>query len=320
MKVKKEAYRDFLSSPESSNFYIPVFAQPWYLDIVSSNQWDLALARDNKVISGIWPYLLSKKYGFKRIAMPPLTPFLGPILSENVDPSKTYKKNSYEFNEITTLIEQLPANSYFRVKWFPESYSWYPLYHKGYHQTTRYTYIIRKDKEEVTLKGNLRKQVRNVVCKEKHKEAIRGWDEVASFLDMVQFTFSENQISHFFDRPMMSSLIQKSIDLNQGKIWAYYNENQQVIGAIYILEDDRKAYLLYTTKNQEGREKEAVACLIWHAIKDTIGRGKDFDFEGSMLEGVEKFFRGFGGEFVPYHEISKIDNVLLKVYQSLRSL
>ena len=36
------------------------------------------------------------------------------------------------------------------------------------------------------------------------------------------------------------------------------------------------------------------------------GKGlKAFDFEGSMLPEVEKFFRGFGGDLIPYYTINK---------------
>jgi hypothetical protein len=32
---------------------------------------------------------------------------------------------------------------------------------------------------------------------------------------------------------------------------------------------------------------------------------KTFDFEGSMLPEVEKYFRGFGANLIPYYRVSK---------------
>jgi hypothetical protein len=46
---------------------------------------------------------------------------------------------------------------------------------------------------------------------------------------------------------------------------------------------------------------------MWSAIKVAKSKGvKTFDFEGSMIPGVEKFFRGFGGELTTYFAIQKI--------------
>ena len=44
--------------------------------------------------------------------------------------------------------------------------------------------------------------------------------------------------------------------------------------------------------------------MIWQAIKDMSNKVQIFDFEGSMIESVERFFRGFGGFPVPYSQIS----------------
>ena len=45
-------------------------------------------------------------------------------------------------------------------------------------------------------------------------------------------------------------------------------------------------------------------------VRESITAAKElgcstFDFEGSMLEGVEKFFRSFGPELVPYYTVNK---------------
>ena len=50
----------------------------------------------------------------------------------------------------------------------------------------------------------------------------------------------------------------------------------------------------------------AMSLAIWEAIKFTkevLGLS-EFDFCGSMLPGVEHFFRKFGGKLTPFFEIS----------------
>jgi hypothetical protein len=47
---------------------------------------------------------------------------------------------------------------------------------------------------------------------------------------------------------------------------------------------------------------------------------KKFDFEGSMIEPVEKFFRAFGATQMPYFQVKKTNSRLLKLRSALKTL
>lgn len=59
--------------------------------------------------------------------------------------------------------------------------------------------------------------------------------------------------------------------------------------------------------------------LTWEAIKFSSGVTKTFDFEGSMIESVERFFRAFGAKQKPYFQVSKINSLPYKIYLDARS-
>ena len=44
---------------------------------------------------------------------------------------------------------------------------------------------------------------------------------------------------------------------------------------------------------------------MWEAIKFAATVTKKFDFEGSIIEPIERFFRAFGGRQIPYFQVSK---------------
>jgi hypothetical protein len=45
---------------------------------------------------------------------------------------------------------------------------------------------------------------------------------------------------------------------------------------------------------------------MWKSILHARQLGlRTFDFEGSMIPEVERYFREFGGKLIPYYEISK---------------
>jgi len=60
-------------------------------------------------------------------------------------------------------------------------------------------------------------------------------------------------------------------------------------------------------------------CL-WEAIRYASTVTKQFDFEGSMIESVERFFRAFGAVQTPYFRITKTPSRALRAKQCLRSL
>ena len=57
--------------------------------------------------------------------------------------------------------------------------------------------------------------------------------------------------------------------------------------------------------------------LLWEAIQFSSDVTRKFNFEGSMIKSIEKFFRAFGGRQVPYLEITKTNSILIKLNQIL---
>jgi len=67
----KERYRELCSN----NSGIPIFLHhSWYDALFDSRDWNVILAEKNGEIIAFLPYVIYKKYGFKRILPPYLTP------------------------------------------------------------------------------------------------------------------------------------------------------------------------------------------------------------------------------------------------------
>ena len=59
--------------------------------------------------------------------------------------------------------------------------------------------------------------------------------------------------------------------------------------------------------------EEAFHLCLWEAIKFASTVTNKFDFEGSMIESVEKYFRSFGAVQKPYFTITKTPSFLLRL-------
>ena len=75
---------------------------------------------------------------------------------------------------------------------------------------------------------------------------------------------------------------------------------------MYIVWDERIGYYLLGGYDPKESHHGASAIAMWEAIKFTkeeLGLNQ-FDFEGSMIQPVEQFFRKFGGKLTPYYTVS----------------
>jgi hypothetical protein len=89
---------------------------------------------------------------------------------------------------------------------------------------------------------------------------------------------------------------------------------------IYVVWDEQSAYYLMGGGDPELRSSGATSLCMWEAIKFVSTKTKSFDFEGSMIERVERFFRAFGAIQTPYFSITKTDSRVFKIAQIARSL
>ncbi len=59
---------------------------------------------------------------------------------------------------------------------------------------------------------------------------------------------------------------------------------------------------------------------MWEAIRFAASVTRSFDFEGSMIEPVEKFFRAFGATQTAYHNVFKTNSRLLVTARALKNI
>jgi GNAT acetyltransferase-like protein len=77
------------------------------------------------------------------------------------------------------------------------------------------------------------------------------------------------------------------------------------LGAVWIAWDDKRAYYLLGGYDSSAKSNNALALAMWRAIEFAATGLKlpEFDFEGSMIPSVERFFRKFGGTLTPNYRI-----------------
>lgn len=314
--TNQEKYR-LLCENEPS---IPVFSRAWWLDSVAPDMWDVVLVEKNGVINAALPFTLHQRFGMTIIGQPQLTQKLGPWLRSST--AKYSRKLSQEKDLLQCLFKKLPEFSHYNQNWHHVRTNWLPLYWKGYVETTRYTYRINdlsnSDKIWEGFEANIRTDIRKAANKENVK--VRTDLGLDAFFALNEKVFSRQNITLPYSKALVQSIDENAIKHNARQIFIAEDQYGRHHAGVYLIWDEESAYYLMGGGDPKLRSSGATSLCMWEAIQFSAGVTKSFDFEGSMLEPVERFFRGFGAIQTPYFEVSKTNSKLLSCFRFLQSL
>ena len=104
---------------------------------------------------------------------------------------------------------------------------------------------------------------------------------------------------------MVKKIDQACSKRNCRKIFFARDLQNRTHAALYLIWDENSAYYLMGGSDPALRNSGANSLLMWEAIQFASTVTNKFDFEGSMIEPIERFFRSFGAKQIPYSYISK---------------
>ena len=279
-----------------------IFQQPWWLDAVAPNQWSEVIVEQNKEIIARLPYVTKTKYGLNLISHPPLTQTLGPWLAPLTGKYATQLAQQKEI--FTSLIEQLPPHDFFHHNFHYSITNWLPFYWYGFTQTTSYTYVIEDLTDLDQVWNNFQSNTRRVIRKAEKEVVVRTDLDIEKFLDINTMTFQRQGRSLPYSREMVRSIDAACLKHQARRIFFAEDDQERIHAALYLIWDDYSAYYLMGGGNSSLRNSGAMTLLMWEAIQFASTVTKKFDFEGSMIEPIEIFFRDFGAKQIPYFQVT----------------
>jgi len=313
---KKNRYYQFCEKEET----IPLFSQAWWLDSVCGDNWDACIVQNENEIIATMPYFIQKRHGLTLIIQPPLTQTLGPwIRSSDAKYSKILAKQK---DIMQDLIEQLPKYHFFSQNWHYSQTNWLPFYWNGFQQTTRYTYVINDISNINAIWQNFSDNIRTDIKKAENrfKLVVRTDLPIEEFYILNKKVFDRQMKSMPYDFELVNRISKNGIARNQCKWFIAQDQDKQNHAGVMIIWDNNSAYYLMGGGDPVLRNSGATSLCMWEAIKFASTVTKRFDFEGSMIESIERFFRSFGAIQTPYFSISKTPSRLLRAYKALRMI
>lgn len=280
-----------------------VFQEPWWLEAVSPGKWDAVEITENSEVSGWFPFIFEKRFGLRMLNQPALTQTLGPWVSDNND--SKFEKISREHSILKQLINKLPRFDHFHQRFNPVLTNLLSFQWEGFQQNTRYTYVL-EDIQDIEnnfnqLVGKQRSAIRTASRKLKVVEDV----DIDTILDLATHTFERQGRNLPYPRDLLHR-IDEAVRSNGFRVAiTVVDEYGEIHSAGYVVGDSRRAYLLVTGQNPKFRGSGSGELMHWELIKAASAHTSVFDFEGSMLEGVERFYRRFNSTQVTYSSIEK---------------
>lgn len=302
MYCNKQKYREFSEKEKT----IPIFSKGWWMDAVCKESWDAIIIENNNEIIGALPYYYKEHNGIIEIHKAVLTQNNGVWIKYPED-LKYSNKLSYEkriMNLIIDKIVNLNINRY--QQYFHYSVvNWLPFYWRGYSQTTRYTYVIEDTSDLKIIYNNFNSNVRKNLKKAMRHLQVKENISIDDFYCLNKMTFERQGIKIPYSLDLLKRLHSECSKKKVNKTYYCVDDNLNIHSSIYFVWDDEAVYYLMSGSNPIYRNSQSLTLLVYEGIKLANILGKKFDFEGSMKENIERFFRQFGPVQKPYHKIYK---------------
>ncbi len=284
---------------------IGVFGSKAWLSMYGNSLYMIGIYKDEHQLTGGFYYLKTKKLGFDFIKLPPYTPHCGLFFyseSKNRSSGNSFSKEIMQ--EVCNYFSSL--KSALTILAFPSNivdlqvFIW-----AKYKVVPNYTYKINLKNSLEDIRSNFDPKNRNAINKAIKEEVETNLNSLPQ-QEVFQF-FKDNLSStgaNIYEPVLQKIMFEFSVTANSFHFTA--TKNKELVGIVFCIFDKNVCYYLLGGVNKKAGIQGINNLLVQQSIEKAKELGCEvFDFEGSMLKGVEKFFRSFGPELVPYFTVNK---------------
>jgi hypothetical protein len=290
---------------EKAEPHIGVFGSKNWLSIYGNTLKMIGVYKDEHQLIGGFYFLNTRKLGCKFVKLPPYTPHCGLFfISEGINQSSINNFKKEVINEVCTFFTN--QKSVLTILAFPSNIiDFQPFIWEKYKVIPNYTYRINLAKSMDDIVANFDSKNRNVINKA-IKEQVNISESTLSKDELVKFFKNtlNNTDANVYDSELENVFFKFSNAENSFSFEA--KKNDQLLGVVFCIFDKQVCYYLLGGVDKKSGMQGINNLLIQCSIEKAKRLGCSvFDFEGSMLKGVEKFFRSFGPDLVPYYTVNK---------------
>jgi hypothetical protein len=263
-----------------------IYANSWYLDIVSPN-WNALILDD---YAAIMPIPVRTKYGLQYLYTPKFIQQLG-IIGDDTS---------------SKILDSFIVS-------IPKSFLHINLNLNEQNSTLNSDFIFQKrnnfklpiDKPYVTIRnGYNRNCIRNLASAEKSKLMVLENTSPEEFSSFIKRNLTD-QLKNFSNKDfiMLQKITTECIKRNVGEIISVCDEAGRLVATGSFLHSKNRLIFSVCASSPVGKKTHAMYMLVDHQIKKFAEKYKWFDFSGSNIKGVAYFNSTFGALPVSYNSL-----------------
>jgi hypothetical protein len=288
-------------SPQGS-----IFARSWWLDAVCPDGYQLLrVRRGGRIVAGMALANPERQGGALVIRMPRLTQTLGPLLAPTT--GCKYETNlSHEMDWLRELVALIPPADGLAFHCHYRFTNWLPFDWAGFQQTTRYTYLLDDLHDLAAIYNGMSAKTRNIIRKsQKAGIVVEECDNIETFLPLLRLTFARQDMQLPYSEDFVRRIDAACAARDARKMFAARDREGRIHAILYHVYDHKSMYYLMQGSDPALRSSGAALLVQWHAIQYAPTVTAVYDFEGSMVETIERVFRSFGAVQRPFYTIFK---------------
>ncbi|MCK5822554.1 MAG: hypothetical protein KAG95_01020 [Bacteroidales bacterium] len=263
-----------------------IYAFSWYLDVISSD-WEALIVGDYDMI---FPIIPKQKYCINYLYQPLFTQQFGVF---------SYKKLNNK------IIEEF-------IDAIPKKYKFFEINLNTFNKIDSNKYkITQKITHEIDLISPHEKLTKNYSTNTKRNinKAKNNNLKILKKIPVKEFIAFKQKNSIFAlkekDYSVLKNIISISIFYTVGELYGVYNSDNQLCATAFFIKSHNKVIYLVSASSEEGKQKRAMFLLIDTFIKKNSQKNLTLDFEGSNIESIARFFKGFGAKPCFYQSVKK---------------
>ncbi len=317
MKIKKINEDEYAGFNQLSRLYGTIFYTTGWIKLFDNKiQCYGIYNKGNELIGGFILYK-EKKFGFTLYCNPPFTPTIGPFLKIDAQNSVSLMST---WKEVLSIMADFIGNLPYSVVTFALNNNiidMQPFIWNNFKVVPKYTYLIDLSLSLENIWKNMSSvRKRNINRAKKDGLQARKTTDYKLVKDLVKKTLNRQNVK-INEIYLDKILFEFANDENSFSFITFNNDTP--IAASFFIYDKKTIYYSLGGYDENCKHHGAGALSLWQAIE--LAKSMElqyFDFEGSMVPEIEKYFRGFGGQLTPFYTINKAKlpiEILLKFYR-----
>ena len=295
---------DLAAYDKLARLYGTLFNCSDWLALFGDNMQSFGIFEDGGQLVGGLSLYQERRFGLKIFRRAPFTPTCGPFLEVKAqNPVAILETHRKALECVVGYIEKQSA-AILMLPLDRKIDDALPFFWHGYKVIPNYTYLIDLTVSLDQISKNMSSIRRNDISRATRDGlTVRKTTDMGVVKKLVLATFARQQ--KYVNQTVLEAILFRYAGSSNSCAFTTYRDDNP-IATCFVVHDSRTAYYLLGGYQSEEQHHGAGALAVFEAIKHCRELGlKTFDFEGSVIPAIERYFRGFGGRLKSYFTVTK---------------